>query len=90
VRGQTALTAAGNTFWLARGELGTRAAGARTVLFGDLGWAGRREDFSRPGRPLAGVGIGWSYLDGLIRTDLSRGLYPTKQWRFDIHLDAKF
>ncbi len=90
VRGQTALTAAGNTFWLARGELGTRTAAARTVLFGDLGWAGRREDFSKPGRPLAGVGIGWSFLDGLIRADLARGLYPTKQWRFDIHLDAKF
>jgi len=90
VRGLTALTAAGNTFWLARGEIGTRNTAARTVIFGDVGWAGRREDLSRPGRPLAGAGIGWSYLDGLIRTDLSRGLYPTQRWRFDIHLDAKF
>lgn len=90
VRGQNALTASGNTFWLARGEIGTRNSGARTVVFGDIGWAGDRNDISKPGRPLSGVGFGWSFLDGLIRTDISRGLYPSKQWRFDIHLDAKF
>jgi hypothetical protein len=90
VRGQTALTATGNTFWLARGEIGTRFTGARTVVFGDIGWAGDRDDISKPGRPLSGVGFGWSFLDGLIRTDISRGIFPSKQWRFDIHLDAKF
>jgi len=90
VRGQTALTASGDAFWLARGEIGTRSTGARAVLFGDVGWAGRREDWNRPGRPLSGVGTGASFLDGLIRIDLARGLWPTKQWRLDLHLDAKF
>ena len=90
VRGQTALTASGDAFWLARGEIGTRSTGARAVLFGDVGWAGRREDWNRPGRPLGGVGTGTSFLDGLIRIDLARGLWPTKQWRLDLHLDAKF
>jgi hypothetical protein len=90
VRGQTALTANGNTFWLARGEIGTRNTGIRIGVFGDVGWAGDRADFTKPGRPISGVGIGQSYLDGLIRFDLSRGLFPSKQWRFDVHLDAKF
>ena len=90
VRGQTALTAAGDAFWLVRGELGDRNTGSRTVLFGDIGWAGRRADWNRPGRPLSGVGIGQSFLDGLIRIDLARGLWPAKQWRLDLHLDAKF
>ena len=90
IRGQTALTASGNTFWMTRAELGTRNTGTRTVVFGDLGWAGRREDFQSPGRPLAGAGIGWSFLDGLIRADIARGIWPTKQWRFNMHLDAKF
>lgn len=90
VRGQTALTAAGNAFWLVRGEVGDRNTGARTVLFGDIGWAGQRADWNRPGRPLSGVGVGQSFLDGLIRIDLARGLWPTKQWRLDLHLDAKF
>ena len=90
VRGQTALTASGEAFWLVRGEIGNRNTGARTVLFGDLGWAGKRENWSNPGRPLAGVGIGESFLDGLFRIDLARGLWPAKQWRLDLHLDAKF
>jgi hypothetical protein len=27
-------------------------------------------------------------LDGLIRVDFSRGLYPLKQWRTDFYLSA--
>lgn len=90
VRGQTALTAAGNAFWLTRAELGTRNAAARTIVFGDLGWAGDRSAWKDVGRPLSGAGIGWSFLDGLIRADVSRGIWPTKQWRMDLRLDAKF
>jgi hypothetical protein len=29
-------------------------------------------------------------LDGLIRLDLARGLFPVKQWRADISLEARF
>lgn len=90
VRGQTALTASGDAFWLARGEIGDRNTASRTVLFGDVGWAGPRASWNRPGRPLAGAGIGQSFLDGLIRVDLARGLWPSTQWRLDLHLDAKF
>ena len=90
VRGQSALTAAGDAYWLVRGEIGTRNTGARTVVFGDLGWAGARANWNAPGRPLSGVGIGQSFLDGLIRVDVSRGLWPRQQWRLDLQLDAKF
>ncbi len=90
IRGQSALTAAGDAFWMARAELGTRNTGARTIVFGDLGWAGDRGDWSKPGRPLSGAGIGWSFLDGLIRADVARGIWPAQQWRLDLHLDARF
>jgi hypothetical protein len=90
IRGETALTQSGNAFWMARGELGTNKSSIRQIVFADLGWAGRREDFSKPGRPMAGVGFGQSFLDGLIRYDISRGLYPTKQTRLDIYLEARF
>lgn len=90
VRGQTALTASGDAFWLARGEIGTRNTGARAVVFGDVGWAGPRAAWNKPGRPLTGVGTGFSFLDGLIRMDVARGLWPKQQWRLDLHLDAKF
>ena len=90
VRGQTALTTSGDAFWMSRAELGLGSVGARYVVFGDVGWAGDRRDWSAPGRPLTGIGIGASYLDGLIRFDLARGLYPARQWRAGVYLDAKF
>jgi len=90
VRGQTALTASGDAFWLARAELGRGQASSRLIVFGDIGWAGDRRDFTRPGRPLTGVGVGSSFLDGLIRVDIARGLYPARQWRADLYLEAKF
>ena len=76
--------------WLGRGELGLNTVWARPILFYDAGWAGRREDFGRPGRPLSGAGIGLSFLDGLIRTDVSKGIWPEKGWRLDLYLDALF
>jgi hypothetical protein len=90
VRGQTALTASGNAYWLTRAELGFGGVSARTVVFGDVGWAGDRRNWSTPGRPLSGVGVGYSMLDGLIRFDVARGLFPAKQWRADVYLEAKF
>jgi hemolysin activation/secretion protein len=90
VRGQTALTAAGDAFWLTRAEIGTSNPASRIIGFADLGWAGARNAWRMPGRPLSGVGVGWSLLDGLVRFDLARGLYPSQQWRFDSYLEAKF
>jgi hemolysin secretion/activation protein ShlB/FhaC/HecB len=90
VRGQTALTEAGDAFWMTRTELGANSSGARPVIFADIGWAGDRRDWSKPGRPMSGVGTGASFVDGLFRVDLSRGLYPAKQWRLDFSLEARF
>ena len=90
VRGQVAGANIGNTYWLSRSELGLGSAAARRTLFLDLGWAGARENFSTPGRPLAGWGLGSSFVDGLIRIDVSRGIYPRKGNRFDISLGARF
>lgn len=90
VRGQRPGAAAGNAFWLARAELGTSFVAARPVLFGDLGWAGDRDSWRTPGRPLSGVGAGVSFLDGLIRFDLARGIYPRRDIRADFYVEAKF
>ena len=90
VRGQIAGAGVGNAFWLARAELGTAYRFFRPTLFADLGWAGDRRDWSHPGRPLSGVGVGASILDGLVRFDLARGLYPREKWRADAYLEARF
>jgi hemolysin activation/secretion protein len=91
VRGQYADTAVtGNAYWLTRLELGGRLQAARPVVFGDLGWVGSRDALADVGRPLSGVGAGVSFLDGLVRLDLSRGLFPARRFRFDMYVEARF
>lgn len=91
VRGQSPdTTQSGNAFWLVRGELGENEAGARLALFADLGWAGDRNKIRDIVRPMSGVGAGVSFLDGLFRFDVARGLYPRKQFRVDLYLESKF
>ncbi len=90
VRGQRAGAAIGDAFWMSSLELGTRSVGIRKIVFGDLGWAGSRTNFSHPGRPLSGAGVGASFMDGLIRIDLAKGIYPEKSVRANLYVEARF
>ncbi|HYC50182.1 MAG TPA: hypothetical protein VEB19_03640 [Gemmatimonadaceae bacterium] len=91
IRGQRADTAvSGNAFWMGRIEFGTAVQGVRPVVFGDIGWTGDRNRMADVGRPLSGAGVGASFLDGMIRFDVARGLYPEKRVRLYLYLDAKF
>lgn len=90
VRGQQAGAAIGDAFWMSRVEIGSSLAGARPVVFYDVGWAGDRRDFSEPGRPISGAGVGASLMDGLIRFDVARGIYPEKRIRANVYVEARF
>lgn len=90
VRGQTAGTMVGESFWMGRFELGRSWTLFRPVVFGDLGWAGARDAWGEVGRPMSGVGIGASFVDGMIRVDLARGMHPRWQTRLDLYLEARF
>ncbi len=91
VRGQWADTAhSGNAYWMGRFEAGGTMRAVRPVVFGDIGWVGQRDQWRAVGRPLSGVGVGASVLDGLIRLDLSRGLYPARRVRLDLYVEARF
>jgi hypothetical protein len=91
VRGQSPdTTQSGNAFWLTRAEIGSNDASVRPAVFGDLGWVGDRTKIGTVGRPMSGVGAGVSFLDGLFRFDVARGIYPRKQYRADLYLEAKF
>jgi hemolysin secretion/activation protein ShlB/FhaC/HecB len=91
VRGQSPDTAqSGNAYWLTRAELGAASSGVRPAVFADLGWVGDRSKLSEVGRPMSGVGAGVSFLDGLFRFDVARGLYPRKQFRVDLYLTSRF
>ncbi len=90
VRGQIAGTQVGNTYWLSRSELAYGSSAAKRALFLDLGWAGDRQNFTTPGRPQASWGLGTSFVDGLFRVDVSRGIYPRKKTQIDLSLGARF
>jgi hemolysin activation/secretion protein len=80
----------GNSFWLARAELGTSFVLARPVVFADIGWAGDRSSFGNPGKPISGAGMGASFLDGMIRFDLAKGVHPNRTVRGYLYLEARF
>jgi hypothetical protein len=91
IRGQSADTAqSGNAFWMTRAELASEQTGYRLALFSDLGWVGDRTKLSDVGRPMSGVGVGISMLDGMIRFDVARGLYPRRQTRLALYLGSRF
>jgi hypothetical protein len=90
VRGQRAGADIGDSFWTSSVEIGTSNVGFRPIVFGDLGWAGPRTDFAHPGRPLSGAGIGASFMDGLVRIDLAKGIYPEKSVRANLYVEARF
>lgn len=87
VRGQLPGTQTGDAFWYSRAELGTRGGAIRPVAFFDVGWAGSRRTFGQV-QPQRGAGLGFGALDGLMRFDIARGLYPNRGWRLDLYLDA--
>jgi hypothetical protein len=87
VRGYTGALIGGEAFWRARAEVATPLPAARLVAFSDAGWAGPRDawDFDPP---LLSVGLGASFLDGLVRFDVSRALRTPEGWRIDLYLDG--
>ncbi len=87
VRGYGGNASRGDAFWRARLELANRWPAARVVLFADVGRAGPREQLSIA-RALAGVGVGASFIDGLIRLDLTRAIRTPTGWRLDFYTDA--
>jgi len=88
LRGYEASVLSGSSFARSRLEVAKVFPTAVTVsFFGDVGWAGNREDFDTDDL-LYGVGVGGSVLDGLIRMDISQGLTGPSRFRVDLYLDA--
>ena len=58
--------------------------------------AGRRPTSRRPvpARPhrgrASGAGVGASFMDGLVRFDVARGIYPEKKIRANLYVEARF
>jgi len=87
LRGYPGAVIAGPDFWRARVEVANASPGVRLAAFGDAAWAGVGASFTT-GRPLCAVGLGASFLDGILRVDLARGLVSPKGWRMDFYVDG--
>lgn len=87
LRGYGGGAVSGPDFWRARVEVANSSPGARIAVFSDAGWAGEGRALST-GRPLYSVGAGASFLDGIVRVDLARGLAAPKGWRMDFYVDG--
>jgi hemolysin secretion/activation protein ShlB/FhaC/HecB len=90
VRGQPSATRTGDSYWLARGEIGSSFMLARPVIFADFGWASDRSEFGSPSTSISGAGVGASFMDGLVRFDLAKGIRPTAGVKGYLYLEARF
>jgi len=81
----------GDAYWLARAELALAGGSVlRPVVFYDAGWAGPRDAWSESRGNIRGAGVGVSFLDGLARIDLARGVDPRTVWRMHLYVEAPF
>jgi hypothetical protein len=90
IRGLAAGTDVGDAYWMTHLELTTRPMFARPVVFYDIGWAGDRGAWGQEGRALNGAGVGASFLDGLVRLDVGKGIWPTHSVRVNAYLQGAF
>src|SRR5690606_16438129 len=88
LRGYAGNAARGDAFWRARGEIARGIPAARIALFGDLGWAGDRTAFTTDGA-LSAIGLGATFLDGLVRADLAHALNGDRGWRLDLWVETR-
>jgi hypothetical protein len=88
LRGYAGGVVSGPAFWSGRFEVARGQPAVRLVAFSDVGWAGSTHTSFWKSRPLIGAGIGASFLDGLVRIDLARGLRDPKGWRMELYFDG--
>jgi len=79
----------GESFWMARTEVGTAFPALRLVAFSDLGWAGPRDGFQN-GKAFWSAGAGASFLDGIARLDFAWPIRGESGMRFYAYLDGLF
>jgi len=88
LRGYDVATESGTSYGQARLEVVRKNGPTGISVFGDAAWAGDRDIFEE-NDVLYSAGVGFSFLDGLVRLDLARGLRgPDRATRLILYLDA--
>ncbi len=88
MRGYAGDVRGGQAFWRGRASVATDLPAARVGLFSDLGWAGPRDAWAAT-PPLLAFGAGASFLDGLVRFDISRAVKAPTGWRVDLYVSGR-
>jgi len=86
LRGYPAASMAGDRYWRTRFDIGTTFPVMRVVAFGDIGQARGRGGVEGDPR-LVSLGVGFSYLEGLVRLDLARAVRFRPGWRVNFAVD---
>jgi len=79
---------AGDAFWMGRAQIASGQPVFRPVVFGDIGRAGQRDQFTSAS-PISAAGAGFAALDGFVRFDVSRAISPARQWRLDLYFEIR-
>jgi hypothetical protein len=87
VRGYPPASTAGEHYWRARAELGTTAPALRAAVFGDVGRAYGVGFLFEEQPTLLALGVGASFIEGLVRVDLARALRFRRGWRVQLAFD---
>ncbi len=87
VRGLRPGELAGPAYTFLRTEVSRGPPAFRVSLFGDVGWVRRSDRFSSPSQAGA-LGLGLSFLDGLLRLDLARRVGGPGGTRLHFYLDG--
>jgi hypothetical protein len=87
LRGYEPSVVVGRSFVRGRGEIARGTGRATLALFGDVGWAGERSDFTLDDTLLS-AGVGASFLEGAVRVDVARALRHSRGWTIGVYLDG--
>ncbi|MFC1574842.1 hypothetical protein ACFL3Z_02055, partial [Gemmatimonadota bacterium] len=88
LRGYDAGTLSGSSFTRGRLEVARAFSVWGVSAFGDVAWAGPADELDSANL-LYGLGLGASFMDGLFRVDICRGLTdPHQDFRVEFYLDA--
>ena len=87
VRGFAPGALAGNSFGFARLELTQGHPVARPSVFADAGWAGPRNLRPVASDLISGIGVGMTFLDGMLRFDVAHS--STGHFRADLYLNPR-
>lgn len=79
----------GESFWLARGEVGWQGEMLRRSIFVEQGWAGARSEFAHAANRASAAGVSLSALDGLLRLDAAARLEGRPRWTLDVAVDVR-